>query len=91
MNAGEKLTADASGKVKAGRKSYRLKPQTTEVGAGQRKSIELVPQRGRNERRIARELKRGRRARAAKATVTVKLTDTAGNTKTQKLRVKLKR
>lgn len=87
VKAGEKLTAVAKGKVKAGGKSYKLGKLTRTVKP-KAKKLKLKPKRSSQARKIAAYLATGSKA---KARLTVKLTDDAGNAKTQKLRVKLKR
>ena len=86
LKAKEQLTAKATGKIKVN-PTYKLKPKKVQVAAGKTKTLRLKPKK-RAARKIARALKRGEKA---KAKLTVKLTDRAGNTETEKLRVRLKR
>ncbi len=88
VKAGEKLTAKATGKIKVGRKSYKLKPQIKSLGSGQSKGLKLKPKKSKDAKRIIKDLKQGK---AAKAKLTLKLTDRAGNGKSKQLPVKLRR
>jgi len=88
VKAGEDLEAKASGKVKLGKKSYKLKPAAKSVSSGKQKNLKLKPKKSKDAKKIAKALKQGKKA---KAKLTVKLTDEAGNKKTTKLSVKLKR
>ena len=87
VKAKEQLTAKASGKVKVN-PTYKLKPKKAQVAAGETKTLKLKPKKKGQAKRIAAALKRGKKATAK---LTVKLTDLAGNSETEKLRVKLKR
>ena len=86
--AEEDLEAKATGKVKVGKQSNKLKKQTKSVSSGSSKNLKLKPKKSKDARKIAKALKKGKEA---KAKLTVKLTDEAGNKKSQKLSVKLKR
>jgi len=86
IRAQEKMTVQASGIVKAG-PAYKLKTKTKSVGSGKTKTLKLKPKK-KDAKKIAKALKNGKKA---KAKLTVKLTDEAGNKKTEKLAVKLKR
>ncbi|MGB6423676.1 MAG: hypothetical protein WBF18_00200 [Solirubrobacterales bacterium] len=88
VKADEDLRAKATGKVKVKKKTYKLKPQTEAVGSGQSKTLKLKPKKSKDAKKIAKALKKGKKA---KAKLTVKLTDDAGNKKTTKLSIKLKR
>lgn len=88
VKANEDLRARAAGRVRVRQKDYRLKSRTAGVGDGSKKTLRLKPKKGRQSKRIAKALKRGIRA---KASIKVKLTDRAGNSKTRKFRVRLKR
>ena len=79
------MTARASGNIKVN-PTYKLKPKRIQVAAGKTKTLKLKPKT--KAKKIAAALKRGGKA---KAKVTVKLTDRAGNTETEKLRVRLNR
>ena len=87
VEAKERLSVKATGKTEVN-PVYKLKPQTVEVQAHKTKTLKLKPRRAEAAEKIAAALKRGEKA---KATVTVKLTDLAGNSKTEKLRVRLRR
>ena len=86
VRAKERLTAKASGKIKVN-PTYKLKPKTVELAAGETKTLKLKPTKA-AAKKIAEALKRGEKA---KAKVKVKLTDRAGNSEIEKLRVRLKR
>ena len=86
LRAKEQLTAKASGEIKVN-PTYKLRPKKVQVAAGKTKTLWLKPKK-KAAGRIAQALKRGEKA---KAKVTVKLTDGAGNRETEKLRVRLKR
>ena len=88
VKAGENLDAEGSGTVKVGKKSYKLKKQTKSVSSGSSKTLKLKPKKSKDAKKIAKALKQGKKA---KAKLTVKLTDEAGNSKSTKLSVKLKR
>jgi hypothetical protein len=87
IEAKEQLTVEARGKVKV-KPTYKLKPRTVQVAAGKTKPLKLKPTKHAQAKRIAGALKRGKKATAK---LTVKLSDPAGNTKTQTMRVRLKR
>ena len=86
ITAQEALTAEASGRIKVNR-TYKLKPETMQVAGATSKTMQLVPKK-KHGKKIAKALKKGKKA---KAKLTLKLTDEAGNTETEKLSVKLKR
>ncbi len=86
VKAREDLEAKVSGKIRVNA-TYKLKTRTKNVAKGTRMTLKLKPGKKRQARRIARALKKGKKA---KATLTVELTDEAGNEKTEKLGVKLK-
>ena len=88
VTAGEDLDAEASGKVKVGKKSYKLKPLSKSVSSGKKKTLKLKPKKSKDAKKIAKALKKGKKA---KAKLEVKLTDEAGNKKSEKLSVRLKR
>jgi len=88
VEADEDLTAEAGGKVKVGRKSYKLKSQTKGIGSGESKNLKLKPKKAKDAKKIAKALKKGKKA---KAKLKVELADDAGNAETTKLSVKLKR
>jgi hypothetical protein len=86
VKAEEELTAKATGKIKVN-PTYKLRPRKVKLGSGETKSLKLKPKKAKV-KKIARALKRGEKAKAA---LTVKLTDQAGNSETEKLRVRLMR
>ncbi len=88
VEALEDLRADGKGKIKRGKKSYKLKRRTKSVSSGSSKELRLKPKKSRDAKKIAKALKKGKKA---KAKLSVKLTDGAGNERTEKLSVKLKR
>ena len=88
VRAGEPLTAKATGKVKLKKRTYKLKPQTKNVASGKSKKLKLKLKKSKDAKKIAKALKKGKKA---KASVTVKMTDDASNSKKTKLAVTLKR
>ena len=82
----ERLTAKASGEIKVN-PTYKLRPKKVRVAAGKTKTLRLKPTKAKAKKIVA-ALKRGEKA---KARLSVKLTGLAGNTETEKLRVRLKR
>ena len=88
VKANEDLEAQGKGKIKVAKKSYKLKPQTKSVSSGSSKNLKLKPKKSKDAKKIAKALKKGKKA---KAKLTVKMTDDLGNKKSQKLSVKLKR
>ena len=86
LRAKEQLTAKASGKIKVN-PTYKLRSKKAKLATGETKTLRLKPKKAKA-KRIARALKRGKKANAK---LTVKLTDLAGNTATERLRVRLKR
>ena len=86
VKAKDRLTVKASGKIKVN-PTYKLRPKRVQVAAGKTKTLRLKPKKAKADK-IAAALKRGEKA---KARLTVKLTDLAGNRETEKLRVSLKR
>ena len=86
VKARVELTAKTRGKVKMN-PTYKLEPKKVQVAAGKTKTLKLKPKK-KAARKIATALKRDEKATAK---LTVKLTDLAGNTETEKLGVRLKR
>jgi hypothetical protein len=86
VKAKERLTARASGKIKVN-PAYRLKPKRVKLAVGETKTLRLRPKKAKA-KKVARALNRGQKATAR---LTVKLTDPAANSETEKLRVRLKR
>jgi hypothetical protein len=87
VKAGERLTAKASGKIKLNPTS-RLKPKKIELTTGEASTLRLKPKKKVQGRKIAAALKQGE---SASAKLTVMLSDLAGNSEVEKLRVKLNR
>lgn len=85
--AAEHLTAAGTGKVRVGRKSYKLKPRNLVVAAGATGSLKLKPKLPGSARKIATSLGRGR---TATAEITVGLRDEFGHVDSKKLSVDLK-
>ena len=83
----EDLTAKATGKVKAGRDSFKLKESTEDVAAGEKTTLTLRPAKTRDAAKLAHFLAGGK---TATAKLTVELTDDADNHLTDPLSVKLK-
>ena len=83
----EDLTANATGKVKAGRDSIKLKALTEDVAAGEKTTLTLKPAKARDTAKLTHFLASGK---TATAKVTVELTDAANNHASQSLTVKLK-
>jgi hypothetical protein len=65
--------------------TYKLKPKNVSLDAGETKPLKLTPKKAKA-KKVAAALKRGEKA---KARLSVKLTDLAGNRETEKLRVRL--
>ena len=79
----------ASGKVKAGKKSYPLKDATAnDVAAGATKTLTLKPKKKKANKKIVKFLTGGKKKKA-KATVDVTFTDAAGNADTDRVKVTL--
>ena len=84
--AGKDLDYRAAGAIQVNR-TYRLKPKRGKVDAGESETLRLRPK-PKAAKKVAGALRRGRKTEAK---VSVKLTDAAGNSETEKLRVRLKR
>lgn len=80
----ERLKAKARGKIKLGRKAFKLSPQTVDLAGGASQTLKLKPKKDAD--RLFRGLANGQ---TAKAKLQVKFTDSAGNTAVDKLQVKL--
>ena len=77
----------ASGKVKVGKKSYKLKDKKADdVAAGDRAKLTLKPKSKKAKKKIAARAADGKKS---KATVDVTFTDAAGNTDTDRVKVTL--
>ncbi len=87
-SSGEELDVDATGRIKLGKRSYKLKPKTRRLGPGRSTTLTLRPKKPKHAKKIAKALKRGRKATAK---LKVSLTDEAGNTESRRLQVKLRR
>jgi hypothetical protein len=85
--ADEAVTVEGSGKITVN-PTYKLKPKTAEVAAGETKTLRLKPKKKAQATKITDALKQGDKATAK---LTVKLTNQAGSTLTENLKVKLKR
>ncbi|UJA19105.1 hypothetical protein HJD18_02045 [Thermoleophilia bacterium SCSIO 60948] len=85
--AGERVRLTGRGKVKVGARRYALGPDTVAAAAGRLKALTLSPPR-RSARAIARAMKRGARASSS---VKVLFEDSAGNTATKTVGVRLVR
>ncbi|MFN8150255.1 MAG: beta-propeller fold lactonase family protein [Solirubrobacterales bacterium] len=85
VTANEALTAKASGTIKLGKSTIALKPLAQSVGPGDT-TLTLKPAKGKDAKKILKALKSGKKA---KASVTVELTDAAGNSAVTKLGIKL--
>ena len=86
VKAKERAHREGHGKIKIN-PTYKLKPKKVQVAAGETKKLRLKPKKARRQ-----EDRHGaQRGEKATAKLTVKLTDLAGNTETEKLRVRLKR
>ena len=81
------MTAKATGKVKAGNDSFKLKPVTRDLSAGDSTALTLKPAKANDAREIADVLADGK---TATAKLEVELTDGADNHLTESLSVKLK-
>ena len=87
LRAKEQLTAKATGEIKVN-PTYKLKSKKAQVAAGETKTLKLRPKNKGQAKRIVGALKRGKKATAK---LTVKLSDHAGNTESERLSVRLKR
>ena len=87
VKGGEDLKAMATAVLRVGKSRYQLKPKTKRVSAGTSEPLKLKP-RFRDEKRIVKALKKGKRGRAR---VGIRLVDEFGNSKTETLAVRLKR
>lgn len=83
--AAEAVTVAAKGKIKAGRKSYALKPLKKAVAADKRIALKLKLKSAKDAPVVARAL-----GGKVKASVTVTFTDATGNSATKKASVALK-
>ena len=87
--AGEVVDVLASGKVKAGKKSYPLKDVAAEdVAAGTTTTLTLKPKKKKASKKIIKVLAGGKKKKA-KATVDVTFTDAAGNADGDQVKVTL--
>jgi M6 family metalloprotease-like protein len=83
----EPVAVEGSGRVKVGKRSYRLRPAEAKVTPGTCKNVKLVSRRH-QARRIHQALDRGR---SATASVVLELADRSGNTEIENLAVTLRR
>jgi Low-density lipoprotein receptor repeat class B len=86
IEAGKDLDYRARGSIRL-KRAYRLKPRAGTLDAGESETLRLRPKRT-AANKVAGALKRGKKA---KAEVSVRLADAAGDSDTEKLRVRLKR
>lgn len=85
--AAEAVTIDAKGSIKLGKKKIALKKLSKKAAAGKRLTLKLKPKQKSASAKVLDALANGGKAKAA---VTVKFTDDAGNTDSKKANVKLK-
>ena len=85
VKATDRLTAEVRGKVKLN-PAYALEPVSKRVDTGESKAVTLKPKSRRAQESIAAALTRGE---SRPPSLTVRLTDDAGNTEVEKLSVKL--
>ncbi len=86
--AAERLRARAGGKIELGSRSYKLKRKARSVRSGSSTTFTLKPAKSKHAKRIAKALRRGRKA---KAKLSVRLTDEVGNSRSKRLAIKLRR
>ena len=87
VSAGEAVDVLATGKVKAGKKSYGLKQAATDLTAGETETLTLKPNGKKATKKIVKFLAKGKKA---KANLTAVFTDAAGNEVTDTAKAKLK-
>ncbi len=87
VKARERLTAKATGRIEVGKRSFDLETKTRRLSSGSSKRLKLRPEGSKDAAKIADALRKGKKA---KAKVTVKLADRAGNKKSKMLSVRLK-
>ena len=87
VSADEAVDVLATGRVKAGKKSYGLKQATTDLTAGETETLTLKPKGKKATKKIVKFLKKGKKA---KANLTAVFTDAAGNEVTDTAKAKLK-
>ncbi len=87
VKATENLEAKGAGEVRIN-STYRLRPVTKTIAEGARKTLKLKPEKSKDAKSILKALKRGK---TATAKLEIELTGEAGNKRTTKLKVKLKR
>ncbi len=90
VGAGEAVDARATGSITVGkgdRKRFKLKKVTKRIGAGKAKVLRLKLKRHRDERRVRRALRAGRRIRSNPA---VRLSDELGNKLVRKRVIRVK-
>jgi hypothetical protein len=80
----EPLKAKAKGRVKLGRKGFKLAPRAVDLDAGATETVKLKPRK--DEERLLKGLVNGK---TAKGSLQVKFTDSPGNTAIEKLHVTL--
>lgn len=87
VEAGEDLDARLSGKLVAGRSTFKLAKTSKSVAAGKTRTVKLGLKKPKQSGAVLKSLKRGKRG---KATIKAKLADEAGNRIAETLRVKLR-
>lgn len=85
--AKEQATVRVRGKVRAGA-AYPLRSISVDLADDTKKTLKLAPNKRGHRKRIAKALRRGEKVTAK---LRVKLIDEAGNRRTEKLKVRLKR
>jgi hypothetical protein len=85
-SAAEPVDVLASGKVKAGKKSYGLKKASAALESGTPKKLKLKPKSKKATKKIVKFLQGGKKA---KASISVSFTDASGNSVTENAKVKL--
>lgn len=88
--AAERITAKAIGKVtvKGSKRTFALKPERKAIGGGKQSVLRLKPKKKRDNRKILRLIKRGKKL---KAPISVRGTDALGNNAAERRVVRLKK
>lgn len=87
LTVGEPAEGMGKGKIKVGKKSYKLKKLTKDLKTDKTKKLKLKPKKSKHKKKIAKALKKGDKVTAK---LTGKITDEAGNKLKKKKTVKLK-
>ncbi len=85
--AAEDATAEGSGKIVVGKKTYKLADRSKDIKAGSEKTLKLKPKKSGHKRKIAKALAAKKKA---KAKLEITLTDALGNVWVETPKVKLK-